>query len=100
MCLSASANVTNNRPFVLGSKPQVTPKNDLEHLKKKEEKPQVVNPFDFSPEEISAKMASYSNPIQSTPTETLGTMAYSGGGAEAAGTMASAGSVSSVNCVA
>lgn len=101
MCLSASANVTANRPFVLGSKPQTAPKMDSDLLKKKEDQPQTPNPFDMSPEEIGAKMATYANPVQSAPAETLGTMAYSSGGAEAAGTMASAGgSVSSVSCVA
>ena len=78
--LSASAGAalaTSNRGFVL------TPQK---------QNPQIDNNEQF---------AAATNPIQSVPTETLGTMAYNGGGAEAAGTMASAGSsVSSVSCVA
>ncbi len=103
MSLSASAGATLAAPsknFVLSPKNQTPKINNDELLKKKEpEKPQV-NPFDYSPEELNAQFAAASNPIQSAPTETLGTMAYTGGGAEAAGTMASAGGVSSISCVA
>ncbi len=104
MCLGLSAASTlgaSNRGFVLNPKNEAPKANNDELLKKKEpEKPQV-NPFDYSPEELNAQFAAVSNPIQSVPTETLGTMAYTGGGAEAAGTMASAGSsVTSVSCVA
>ena len=102
--LSASAGAalaTSNRGFVLTPQKQNPQIDNNELLKKKEPEKPAANPFDISPEELNAQFAAATNPIQSVPTETLGTMAYNGGSAEAAGTMASAGSsVSSVSCVA
>ncbi len=107
MSLSASAGATlaaHQKGFIFNTpKANANVNKNNEFLKKEEPQKQQVNPFDYSPEELSAQFAAVTNPVQSVPTETLGTMAYTGGGAEAAGTMASAGnsgSVSSVSCVA
>lgn len=104
MSLSASAGVTlgvHQKGFIFNTPNNNTNVSKNNELPKKEElqKPQV-NPFDYSPEELNAQFAAATNPIQSVSTETLGTMAYTGGGAEAAGTMASAGGTSSISCVA
>ena len=107
MSLSASAGLvlsnhkSNFAPQAAKTKQEPQKANNEELLKRKKEEPKQVNPFDISQEQLNAQMAAISNPIQSAPTETLGTMAYTGGGAEAAGTMAYTGSsVASVNCVA
>ncbi len=108
MSLSASAGLalsshrSNFAPQVAKTNQEDPKVNNEELLKKKrEEKEKQINPFDISQEQLNAQMASIGNPIQSAPTETLGTMAYTGGGAEAAGTMAYTGSgISTLNCVA
>ncbi len=107
MSLSASAGLvlsnhkSNFAPQAAKTNQEHPKANNEELLKRKKEEPKQVNPFDISQEQLNAQMAAISNPIQSAPAETLGTMAYTGGGAEAAGTMAYTGSsVASINCVA
>lgn len=103
MSLSATSGLvlanhkSNFNPFLS----QANKKNLNLFENKKKEEPKTVNPFNVSQEQLNAQIAAKTNYVQSAPTETLGTMAYNGSGAESAGTMASAaGSVSSVSCVA
>ena len=106
MSLSASSGLfLANRSGNCAPK-MTTGKNDAAIVKNdflyKKQEPQKVNPFNVSQDELSSQIAASNAAHESVSTETLGTMAYNGGGAEAAGTMASAGSSSSssVSCVA
>ena len=128
MSLSASAGLflagkTNVNPQAIQNKAENKVFNqDTQTEKRKEisnpfakhteQNKKTANPFDVSQEEIQEKMAALSNPYnqgaeaagtlayKNSNAEAAGTLAYSASGAEVAGTVASAGTTSSMSCVA
>ncbi len=103
MCLSASSGLAlaNHSGNFAPKLTNANKAHNINNQNKKKEEPQKANPFNISQAQLNAQIAAKETAVQSAPTETLGTMAYNGSGAESAGTMASAApSGSGMSCVA